>query len=69
MNSITGQKIVEVKRIPDSYLDDFDWSCGGVMLVLENGMEIFAACDEEMNNTGHLVVCAHGDVYSVRPTS
>lgn len=50
----------------DEYAEDREWCADGVaVLVLSNGASVFAACDPELNNGGHLVTTHRGNLYDI----
>jgi len=49
-----GKKVVEVKLMSDAEVDDFGWHQSTMVLVFDDGTEVFAASDEEGNGPGCL---------------
>ncbi len=50
----------------DEYAEDREWCADGVtVLVLSNGATVFAACDPELNDGGHLVTACKGNLYDI----
>ena len=50
----------------DKYAEDRECCAAGVaVLVLSNGATVFAACDPELNDGGHLVTTHRGKLYDI----
>ena len=50
----------------DKYAEDRERCADGVtVLVLSNGATVFASCDPELNDGGHLVTACKGNLYDI----
>ena len=50
----------------DQWGEDRECCAAGVaVLVLSNGATVFAACDPELNDGGHLVTTHRGELYDI----
>ena len=53
---IEGAKIVKVEYLGQKQTDEMGWSQKGMVLVLDNGKQVWVQSDDEGNNAGMLVV-------------
>ena len=51
--------------VKDEYEDRECCAAGVAVLVLSNGATVFAACDPELNDGGHLVTTHRGKLYDI----
>lgn len=49
---IKGQKIIDVREQTEEEMEELGWYKPAVVIVLENGTELFASKDDEGNDSG-----------------
>lgn len=52
--NVEGQRIVEVRPMTKEEAEAEGWDSGTMVLVLENGVKLYASCDDEGNSAGVL---------------
>jgi hypothetical protein len=55
-SGIVGKKIVGVQYLSDKETEEMGWYKKGVILVLDDGKQVFVQSDDEGNDAGMLVV-------------
>lgn len=67
-DQIIGRTIVAINAMSQARTDELSWSNRPVMLVLDNGTNIYATSDEEGNDGGCLnYITIKGKEYSLFP--
>jgi hypothetical protein len=54
-NQLLGRRIVEVRYMTDAEMTEQYWASRALVLVLDNGLKVYAAEDEEGNGAGALM--------------
>jgi hypothetical protein len=54
-NQLLGRRIVEVRYMTDAEMAEHYWTSKALVLVLDNGLKVYAAEDEEGNEAGVLM--------------
>jgi hypothetical protein len=54
-DQLLGRRIVEVRYMTDAEMSEHYWTSRALVLVLDNGLRVYAAEDEEGNGAGALM--------------
>lgn len=64
--SIEGQRIVHVRPMTDKETSDEGWDDSTTVLVLDNGVMLYASCDAEGNSAGVLFGMVEDNHFTVQ---